>query len=156
MRIVCDGGMRSRSYLALLAVLSCGPASAQTEILLPADGELAGYCLGANRQFVERFRKMQLWGCGKSPGMAWCREAKASAPEAMRSRERLVIHFARFLSDKGLLEADQPAAIRERLTQVVIDGSTDVTQCFNDKGAKDEAACERLQRCAAAERLGGS
>lgn len=148
--------MTSRSCLALIVILSFGPAAAQTENLLPVDGELAGYCLGANRQFVERFRKMQLWGCGKGPAMAWCREAKASAPEAMRSRERLVMHFARFLSDKGLLEVDQPAGVRERLAQIVVDGSTDVTLCFNDKGARDEAACERLQRCAEAERLGGS
>ncbi len=87
--------------------------------------------------------------------MQWCRDAKASAPEAMRARERLVIRFANVLTRKGLLDVEQPAAARSRLTQIVADGSADAAQCFNPKGDRDEAACERLQRCVEAEQRVG-
>ena len=137
---------------ALLIVLLVAPAFAQTDApLAPGDDDAAAYCLGVNRQLVERFRKMQLWGCGKAPSMDWCRAAKAGAPEAMRHRERLAMRFARSLSDKGLFDAERPADFRQRLTAIVADGSSDAALCFNENGAKDEAACARLQRCEAAE-----
>lgn len=143
--------------VAPVVALAAAPALAQPDVPVPtplaADDELAAYCLGANRQLAERFRKMQLWGCGKGPDMAWCREAKARAPEAMRHRERLVIGFAKALSDKGLLDVERRADDRRMLQQLVVDGSADAAKCFNEAGAKDEAACERLQRCEAAERL---
>lgn|GEM_PF-677906 len=146
-----------RWWLAPLIALAATPALAQPDVPDPApvsaNDELVAYCLGANRQLAERFRKMQLWGCSKGPDMAWCREAKARAPEAMRHRERLVIGFAKALSDKGLLDMERPADDRRKLQQIVADGSTDAARCFNEAGAKDEAACERLQRCEAAERL---
>ncbi len=44
--------------------------------------------------------------------MEWCREAKASAPEAMRARERLVIRFANELTRKGLFDVEHPAEAR--------------------------------------------
>ena len=98
---------------------------------------------------------MQLWGCGNAPAMAWCREAKKSAPEAMRYRERLVMRFARVLSEKGLLDVEQPTAARKKLAQIVADGTKDAELCFNEKGDRDEAACDRLQRCIEAEKLTG-
>ena len=128
------------------------PAFAQQDEPPSAGDETTAYCLGVNRQLAERFRQMQLWGCGKAPAMEWCRAAKASAPEAMRARERLVIRFANELTRKGLLDVERPAEARAKLTQIVTDGSTDAHLCFNDKGDKDEAACERLQRCVEAEK----
>ena len=87
--------------------------------------------------------------------MAWCREAKKSAPEAMRYRERLVMRFARVLSEKGLLDVEQPTAARKKLAQFIADGTKDAEFCFNPNGERDEAACDRLQRCAEAEKLTG-
>lgn len=149
--------MRPRWCIAALLVLSAAslaaPALAQPDDPVSATDELIGYCLGANTELVERFRKMQLWGCGNAPAMAWCREAKKSAPEAMRYRERLVMRFARVLSEKGLLDVEQPTAARRKLAQVVADGTKDAELCFNEKGDRDEAACDRLQRCAEAEKL---
>ena len=140
---------------ALLLVLSATPALAEPDDHVSPTDELVGYCLGANTELVERFRKMQLWGCGNAPAMAWCREAKKSAPEAMRYRERLVMRFARVLSEKGLLDVEQPTAARKKMAQVVADGTKDAELCFNEKGDRDEAACDRLQRCAEAEKLTG-
>lgn len=157
-----------RKLVLLLVALAAPPASAQpgvppasTQSGVPpapaqidgSDDETAAFCLGVNRQLVERFRRMQLWGCGKGPDMAWCREAKAGAPDAMRHRERLVIRFAAYLSDRGLLDVERPVEARRKVAQLVDDGSQDAARCFNEKGEKDEAACERLQRCEAAERL---
>jgi len=140
---------------ALLAGVTIVPALAQPDAPVSAEDELIGYCLGVNRQFVERFRRIQLWGCGRAPGMEWCREAKTNAAETMRQRELLVMRFAKVLSDKGLFDAGQPVAVRNRLTHIVADGSNDAALCFNEKGTKDEAACERLQRCAEAEKMNG-
>jgi hypothetical protein len=152
-----SGGSGIALLVASLIALSAASALARPDATAPvsADDELAAYCLGANRQLAERFRKMQLWGCGKGPDMAWCREAKARAPEAMRHRERLVIGFAKALSDKGLLDVERPADDRRKLQQIVTDGSADAAKCFNEAGARDDVACERLQRCEAAERLTG-
>ena len=119
---------------------------------IAADDALSAYCLGANGELAERFRRMQLWGCGNAPAMAWCRDAKASAPEAMRHRERLVMRFTKTLTDKGLFDVAQPVELRRQLTAIVADGSKDANACYNDKGEKDNAACERLQRCADAEK----
>lgn len=146
--------MRRRWRLAaVLLALSAAPARAEPDDHISATDELVGYCLGANTELVERFRKMQLWGCGNAPAMAWCREAKKSAPEAMRYRERLVMRFARVLSEKGLLDVEQPTAARKKLAQIVADGTKDAELCFNEKGDRDEAACDRLQRCIEAEKL---
>ncbi len=146
--------MRRRWCLAaVLFVLSAAPALAEPDDHISATDELVGYCLGANTELVERFRKMQLWGCGKAPAMAWCREAKKSAPEAMRYRERLVMRFARVLSEKGLLDVEQPTAARKKLAQLIADGTKDAELCFNEKGDRDETACDRLQRCIEAEKL---
>ena len=144
-----------RFGLVLPLVLAALPALAQEAETLAGEDDIAAYCLGVNRQLAERFRQMQLWGCGKGPSMQWCRDAKASAPEAMRSRERLVIRFANELTRKGLFDVEQPLPARTRLTQIVADGSTDAAQCFNPKGDRDEAACERLQRCMEAEQRVG-
>ena len=144
-----------RVGLVLLLVLAALPVKAQDVETLTSDDDLTAYCLGVNRQLAERFRQMQLWGCGKASSMQWCRDAKASAPEAMRMRERLVIHFANELTRKGLLDVERPAEARARLTQIVADGSTDAAQCFNPNGDKDEAACERLQRCEEADQRVG-
>ena len=150
-----------RFGLCLLLLLAALPALAQTQALaqdpepLRNDEDLAAYCLGVNRQLAERFRQMQLWGCGKAAGMQWCRDAKASAPEAMRARERLVIRFANELTRKGLLDIEQPAEARAKLTAIVADGSTDAAACFNPDGDRDESACERLQRCEEAEQRMG-
>ena len=141
---------------ALLLVVSAAPASAEPDDHISPTDELIGYCLGANTELVERFRKMQLWGCGNAPAMAWCREAKKSAPEAMRYRERLVMRFARVLSEKGLLDVEQPTAARKKLAQFIADGTKDAEFCFNPNGERDEAACDRLQRCAEAEKLTGT
>ncbi len=46
----------------------------------------------------------------------------------------------------------QPVVLRRQLTAIVADGAKDANACFNDKGEKDNAACERLQRCAEAEK----
>ena len=140
---------------ALLLVLSAAPASAEPDDHISPTDELIGYCLGANTELVERFRKMQLWGCGNALAMAWCREAKKSAPEAMRYRERLVMRFARVLSEKGLLDVEQPTAARKKLAQFIADGTKDAEFCFNPNGERDEAACDRLQRGAEAEKLTG-
>jgi hypothetical protein len=141
--------------VVLLLALAALPANAQDPEILTSDDDITAYCLGVNRQLAERFRQMQLWGCGKAASMQWCRDAKASAPEAMRSRERLVIRFANELTRKGLLDVERPAEARARLTQIVADGSNDARLCFNDKGDRDEAACERLQRCVEAEQRVG-
>ena len=144
-----------RVGLVLLLVIITLPVKAQDAETLTNDDDLTAYCLGVNRQLAERFRQMQLWGCGKAAAMQWCRDAKASAPEAMRARERLVIRFANELTRKGLLDVERPPESRARLTQIVADGSTDAAQCFNPKGDRDEPACERLQRCAEAEQRVG-
>jgi len=144
-----------RVGLVLLLALAALPVRAQEAEPLASDDDLAAYCLGVNRQLAERFRQMQLWGCGKAAGMEWCRQAKASAPEAMRARERLVIRFANELTRKGLLDVERPPEFRARLTQIVADGSTDAAACFNPKGDRDEPACDRLQRCAEAEQRVG-
>jgi hypothetical protein len=149
--------MRPRWNVALLVALaalveSIGPAFAQPDDRVAPDDELAAYCLGVNGELAERFRRMQLWGCGKAPRMAWCREAKAKAPDAMRERERLVMRFAKYLSDKGLFDAERPAAFRNKLNEIVASGSNDAGQCFNPDDEKDEAACGRLQRCEEAEK----
>ena len=141
-----------RLALVLLLVLAALPANAQEAETLTGDDDMSAYCLGVNRQLAERFRQMQLWGCGKAASMEWCRQAKASAPEAMRARERLVIRFANELTRKGLLDVERPAEARAKLTEIVTDGSNDARLCFNDKGDKDETACERLQRCVEAEK----
>ena len=150
-----------RFGLVLLLVLAALPALAQAEARaqepepLLDDDDLAAYCLGANGELAERFRQMQLWGCGKAASMQWCRDAKASAPEAMRARERLVIRFANVLTRKGLLDVERPPESRARLTRIVSDGSTDARACFNPKGDRNEAACARLQRCEEAEQRVG-
>ena len=144
-----------RFGFCLLLALAALPAHAQDAEPLSSEDDLTAYCLGVNRQLAERFRQMQLWGCGKAAGMQWCRDAKASAPEAMRARERLVIRFANVLTRKGLLDVEQPPESRARLTKIVSDGSTDARACFNPKGDRDEAACERLQRCEEAEQRVG-
>jgi hypothetical protein len=136
----------------LVAALLAGAAPAWSDALLAAEDETLAYCLGVNRQLAERFRKMQLWGCGRGPDMQWCRDAKATAPEAMHNREKLVIRFANTLAAKGLLDAERPN-VRQKVNATVTEGSADSQACFNEKGARDEAACERLQRCAAAEKL---
>jgi hypothetical protein len=141
-----------RWSVVLLLVLAALPAFAQQDEPPFTEDETTAYCLGVNRQLAERFRQMQLWGCGKAAAMEWCRVAKASAPEAMRARERLVIRFANDLTRKGLLDVERPAEARAKLTQIVTDGSNDAHLCFNDKGDKDDAACERLQRCVEAEK----
>ena len=139
----------------LLFALAALPAHAQDVEPHSSEDDITAYCLGVNRQLAERFRQMQLWGCGKAAGMQWCRDAKASAPEAMRARERLVIRFANVLTRKGLLDVERPAESRARLTRIVSDGSTDAAACFNPKGDRNEAACERLQRCEEAEQRVG-
>ena len=148
-----------RPGLVLLLVLAALPAIARAQAQDPEpllnDDDIAAYCLGVNGQLAERFRQMQLWGCGKAAAMQWCRDAKASAPEAMRARERLVIRFANVLTRKGLLDVERPPESRARLTKIVSDGSTDARACFNPKGDRDEPACERLQRCADAEQRVG-
>ena len=144
-----------RVGLVLLLAIAAFPVKAQDAETLTSDDDLTAYCLGVNRQLAERFRQMQLWGCGKAAAMEWCRQAKASAPEAMRARERLVIRFANILTHKGLLDIERPAESRARLTQIVADGSTDAAACFNPKGNRDEPACERLQRCVEAEQRVG-
>ncbi|TAJ36206.1 MAG: hypothetical protein EPO67_04055 [Reyranella sp.] len=136
--------------MALLA----SAAPAWSDDVPTAEDETLAYCLGVNRQLAERFRKMQLWGCGRGPDMQWCRDAKEAAPQAMRHREKLVIRFANTLAAKGLLDAERPE-VRQKVNAAVDAGSADAQACFNDKGARDEAACERLQRCAAAEKLAG-
>jgi hypothetical protein len=141
-------------FLLLAAALLLAAPSRANE-LLPAEDETRAYCLGVNRQLAERFRKMQLWGCGRGPDMQWCRDAKATAPEAMHHREKLVIRFANTLAAKGLLDAERPE-VRQKVNAAVDAGSADAQACFNDKGTRDEAACERLQRCEAAEKLAGS
>lgn len=146
-----------RASLVLLLVLAAVPAQAQAQAPEPLqnDDDLAAYCLGVNGQLAERFRQMQLWGCGKAAGMQWCRDARAAAPEAMRARERLVIRFANVLTRKGLLDVERPAEARARLTRIVADGSADALACFNPKGDRNEAACARLQRCEEAEQRVG-
>lgn len=148
-----------RFGLCLLLLLAASPAFAQTQAQDPEplqnDDDMAAYCLGVNGQLAERFRQMQLWGCGKAAAMQWCRDAKASAPEAMRARERLVIRFANVLTRKGLLDVERPPESRARLTKIVSDGATDARACFNPKGDRNEAACERLQRCEDAEQRVG-
>lgn len=144
-----------RAGVVLLLVLAALPAQAQEPEPLLSDDDIAAYCLGVNRQLAERFRQMQLWGCGKAASMEWCRQAKAAAPEAMRARERLVIRFANVLTRKGLLDVERPPDSRARLTRIVADGSTDAAACFNPKGDRDEPACERLQRCVEAEQRVG-
>jgi hypothetical protein len=147
-----------RLGLCLLLGLAALPALAQAQDPEPLlhDDDMAAYCLGVNGQLAERFRQMQLWGCGKAAGMEWCRAAKAAAPEAMRARERLVIRFANVLTRKGLLDVEQPPESRARLTKIVSDGATDATACFNPKADRNEAACTRLQRCEEAEQRVGS
>lgn len=146
-----------RFGLVLLLLLAAFPALAQAQDPEPLqnDDDLAAYCLGVNGQLAERFRQMQLWGCGKAASMQWCRDARASAPEAMRARERLVIRFANVLTRKGLLDIEQPPESRARLTKIVADGTTDARACFNPKGDRNEAACTRLQRCEEAEQRVG-
>ena len=134
----------------LTALLLAAPSRANEP--LPTDDETLAYCLGVNSQLAERFRKMQLWGCGRAPDMQWCRDAKQTAPEAMRHREKLVIRFANVLAARGLLDTGRPE-VRQKVNAAVDAGSADSQACFNDKGARDEAACERLQRCEAAETL---
>lgn len=146
--------MGRAARLVLLTALAFGTARAQDAGDLPPDGDVAAYCLGANRLLAERFRRMQLWACGRGPAMAWCRDAKATAPRATLDRERLAMRFARYLDEKGLLDADQPE-IRRKVTQRVEDGSGDAAACFNEKGERDEAACDRLQRCENAEKIDG-
>lgn len=148
-----------RFGLCLLLLLAALPARAQTQAQDPEplqnDDDMAAYCLGVNGQLAERFRQMQLWGCGRAAAMQWCRDAKAAAPEAMRARERLVIRFANILTQKGLLDVERPPESRARLTRIVSDGSADARACFNPKGERNEAACERLQRCEEAEQRVG-
>jgi hypothetical protein len=144
-----------RASLVLLLVLAALPAHAQQDEPPTADDDLAAYCLGVNGQLAERFRQMQLWGCGKAAAMEWCRQAKAAAPEAMRARERLVIRFANVLTRKGLLDVERPPESRARLTKIVSEGATDAIACFNPKGDRNEPACARLQRCEEAEQRVG-
>jgi hypothetical protein len=144
-----------RAGLVLLLVLAALPALAQDAETLTSDDDIAAYCLGVNGQLAERFRQMQLWGCGKAAAMEWCRQAKAAAPEAMRARERLVIRFANVLTRKGLLDIEQPPESRARLTKIVSEGSADAIACFNPKGDRNEPACARLQRCEEAEQRVG-
>ena len=144
-----------RAGLVLLLVLAALPARAQEPEPLLDDDDIAAFCLGVNGQLAERFRQMQLWGCGKAAAMEWCRQAKAAAPEAMRARERLVIRFANVLTRKGLLDIERPPESRARLTQIVSEGAADAIACFNPKGDRDEAACARLQRCEEAEQRVG-
>ena len=141
-----------RFGLCLLLLLAALPAHTQAlaqtkepEPLLD-DDDMAAYCLGVNGQLAERFRQMQLWGCGKAAAMEWCRQAKAAAPEAMRARERLVIRFANVLTRKGLLDVERPPESRARLTKIVAEGAADAIACFNPKGDRTEPACARLQR----------
>ena len=145
-----------RLGLVLLLVIAAFPARAQEPEPLLDDDDLAAYCLGVNGELAERFRQMQLWGCGKAASMQWCRDAKDSAPEAMRARERLAIRFANVLTRKGLLDVERPPEARARLTKIVSDGSTDATACFNPKADRNQAACARLQRCEEAEQRVGS
>ena len=153
------GPIRLRIFLLL--VLAALPALAQAEARaqepepLLSDDDIAAYCLGVNGQLAERFRPMQLWGCGKAAAMEWCRQAKAAAPEAMRARERLVIRFANVLTRKGLLDVERPPESRARLTKIVSEGATDAIACFNPKGDRNEPACARLQRCVEAEQRVG-
>ena len=132
-----------RFGLALLLLLAASPALAQTQAQDPEpllnDDDIAAYCLGVNGQLAERFRQMQLWGCGKAAGMQWCRDAKASAPEAMRARERLVIRFANVLTRKGLLDVERPAESRARLSRIVSDGTTDARACCTCTGSRHRA-----------------
>ena len=144
-----------RLGVVLLLVLAALPANAQQDEPPTTGDEITAYCLGVNRQLAERFRQMQLWGCGRAASMQWCRDAKASAPDAMRARERLVIRFANELTRKGLLDVERPPEFRAKVTSIVADGSTDAAQCFNPNGDKDEASCERLQRCEEAEQRVG-
>ncbi len=144
-----------RAGLVLLLVIAALPVKAQDAETLTSDDDLTAYCLGVNRQLAERFRQMQLWGCGKAAAMEWCRQAKASAPEAMRARERLVIRFANELTRKGLLDVERPPESRARLTKIVSEGSADAIACFNPKGDRNEPACARLQRCEEAEQRVG-
>jgi hypothetical protein len=139
-----------------LAMLSVVPAQAQLPPdYVPFDDENAAYYMGVNRQFAERFRTMQEWGCGDDPGSAWCRDAKQQAPAMERASEHLAERFAKLLSDKGLLEADQPSAFKKRLMQTVVDGAIDVARCFSPVG-QYQYACEQLEkRCAAAGRIKG-
>ena len=141
--------------LVIAALAALARAQAQDPEPLQNDDDIAAYCLGVNGQLAERFRQMQLWGCGKAAGMQWCRDAKASGAEAMRARERLVIRFANVLTRKGLLDIERPPESRARLTKIVSDGSADARACFNPKGDRDEAACARLQRCEEAEQRVG-
>lgn len=141
--------------LALAAQPALVLAQAQQDAPPAPEDETTAYCLGVNRQLAERFRQMQLWGCGKAAAMEWCRQARAAAPEAMRARERLVIRFANELTRKGLLDVERPAEARAKLTGIVADGSTDAARCFNPDGDRDEPACERLQRCVEAEQRVG-
>ena len=97
-------------FLTALA-LAAMPAHAQEAETLAGEDDIAAYCLGVNRQLAERFRQMQLWGCGKAAAMQWCRDAKESAPEAMRARERLVIRFANELTRKGPFRRRAPARV---------------------------------------------
>lgn len=144
-----------RAGLVLLLVLAALPVNAQDAETLTSDDDIAAYCLGVNGQLAERFRQMQLWGCGKAAAMEWCRQAKAAAPEAMRARERLVIRFANVLTRKGLLDVERPPESRARLTKIVSEGATDAVACFNPKGDRNEPACARLQRCEEAEQRVG-
>ncbi|MDB5488709.1 MAG: hypothetical protein JWQ58_2424, partial [Reyranella sp.] len=68
-----------RWSVALVLTLATLPAFAQQDEPPSAGDETTAYCLGVNRQLAERFRQMQLWGCGKAVAMEWCRVAKASA-----------------------------------------------------------------------------
>lgn len=129
-----------------MALLLAAPSRASDP--LTTEDEARAYCLGVNRQLAERFRQMQLWGCGRGPDMQWCRDARATAPEAMRRREKLVVGFANTLAARGLLDAERPE-VRRKVNAAVDAGSADSQACFNDKGARDEAACGRLQRCEA-------
>jgi hypothetical protein len=148
-----------RFGLVLLLVLAALPALVRAQAQDPEplldDDDLAAYCLGVNGELAERFRQMQLWGCGKAAAMQWCRDARDSAPEAMRARERLAIRFANVLTRKGLLDVEQPPEARARLTKIVAEGAADATACFNPKADRNEAACERLQRCEEAEQRVG-
>lgn len=148
-----------RAGLCLLLLLAALPAWAQAKAQEPEplldDDDIAAYCLGVNGQLAERFRQMQLWGCGKAAAMEWCRQAKTAAPEAMRARERLVIRFANVLTRKGLLDVERPPESRARLTKIVSEGATDAIACFNPKGDRNEPACARLQRCEEAEQRVG-
>ena len=62
-----------RFGLCLLLVLAALPALAQAQAQDPEplldDDDIAAYCLGVNGELAERFRQMQLWGCGKAARM---------------------------------------------------------------------------------------